>query len=98
MFYERADYLLTDQLFQIKTFNGPCPQVLDFEDVSFPIRAANTQPACNANPLGADYVDRLCSVPSDAIERNFKDGIYDQLDENDLEAIRSGKSDIGSGS
>jgi hypothetical protein len=99
-FYERDDDGKIEALIikKIQTHDGPAPMVEDFEDILFPIRSANLQPPSLANPRGADYVIRLCNTPLDAIERGFKSGLYDLLTEDDMEKIRLGRSDIGSGS
>lgn len=79
------------------TFNGPSFDVPDFEDVVFPVRAANLQPPGPSNPLGAPYVNQICKASVDSIVRNKRSGVYDLLTDEGLELIRAGKSATGSG-
>ncbi len=79
------------------TFNGPSFEVLDFEDVVFPVRSANLQPPGPSNPLGAPYVNRICKASLDSIKRNQRSGVYDLCTDGDLEKIEQAKSATGSG-
>ncbi len=79
------------------TFNGPAFEVLDFEDVVFPVRSANLQPPGPSNPLGAPYVNRICKASVDSIKRNKRLGIYDLLTDEDITKIEDASSSTGSG-
>lgn len=97
-FYERDDEKLEAVLtYEARTFDGPAIEILDFEDVVPSSRAANLQPKCAANPLGASSVSRICKISLDAIRRGRKSGLYDRLDDTGMEAIEHGKSPVGSG-
>ncbi len=97
-FYDRDDgrieFCITRRA---TTFNGPSFEVLDFEDVVFPVRSANLQPPGPSNPLGAPYVNRICKASLDSIKRNKRAGIYDLLTDEDLETIEQAKSATGAG-
>jgi len=79
------------------TFNGPAFEVLDFEDVVFPVRSANLQPPGPSNPLGAAYVNRFCTASLDTIKRRIESGVYDLAKKKDFETIKVSKSSVGSG-
>mgnify|MGYP001585403915 FL=1 len=97
-FYEREDGKLEAHIsYSAIVFDGPAPQVLDWEDVVFPVRSGNLQPAAPENPYGAPYVDRICKMSLDAIKRGMEDRTYDQLSEEDFEEIKNAKSATGSG-
>ncbi len=81
---------------QATTHDGPVVQILDFEDVVFPVRCANLQPITESNPGGAPYVNTLFSVSLDTIRRRMDDGTYDQLTEEDWDDIKAGRSGAGS--
>jgi hypothetical protein len=82
----------------VRTFDGPAPQVLDFEDVVFPVRSANLQPPSGANPHGAPHVHHICTIGLDAIRRRMDGGEFDLLTEEDWDAIKGAKSPAGDGS
>lgn len=97
-FYEREDGKIEAVIIAIaRTFDGPSFDVLDFEDVVFPPRSGSLQPPGPANPHGAPYVSLLCRASLDSIVRRVKNGTYDQVDDEDLQAIINGKSQAGSG-
>jgi len=79
------------------TFNGPTFEVLDFEDIVFPVRSANLQPPSPSNPMGAPYVNRFCTASLDTIKRRIESGVYDLAKKKDVEKIKASKSNIGSG-
>ena len=79
------------------TYNGPTFEVLDFEDVVFPVRSANLQPPGPSNPLGAPYVNRLCTASLDTIKRRIETGVYDLAKKKDFDTIKASKSVVGSG-
>ncbi len=79
------------------TFNGPSMEVLDFEDVVFPVRSANLQPPSPQNPLGAAYVNVICTATVDSIERGRESKFYDLVSDEDMENIRNSKSAVNSG-
>lgn len=81
----------------VRTFDGPCPQVPDFEDIVFPVRSGNLQPPSGANPHGAPYFHHICKTDIDAISRRMANGTYDLLTEDEFEAVKTGKSPVGSG-
>lgn len=97
-FYDRDDGKMEAHIsYTSVTFDGPSIDVMDFEDVVFPARSANLQPPGPENPHGAAWVDRICKTTVDAIKVGKSNGLYDQLTDEDLEAIVEGKSLIASG-
>lgn len=97
-FYELDDGKLEAVIVKkVRIHDGPAWEILDFEDVVFPVRSGNLQPPGPANPHGAPYVDRICKASLDSIRRRMKSGTYDLLSEEDFETIKAGKSPIASG-
>ena len=97
-FFERDDGKIEAHIaYTTMTFDGPITEILDWEDVVFPIRSANLNPPTASNPNGAPYVNRICRTSLDTIRRKMKDGTYSLLTEEDFEAIKEEKDDIGSG-
>jgi len=97
-FYDRDDGRVEVVITQQQTtFNGPAVEILDFEDVVFPVRSGNLQPPGPANPYGAPYVNRLCKASLDSIKRRKVNGTYDLLTDDGIEAIVAGRSATGSG-
>ena len=97
-YYELDDGKLEAELiYNVTAHDGPVVEVLDFEDVVFPLRSANLQPPSPANPLGAPYVARLCVENLDSIKRHKRSGIYDLLKEDDLDKIIASQSSVGTG-
>ena len=82
---------------KVRAFDGPDPQVLDFEDVVIAPRSANLQPPNAANPLGAIWVDHIQKTQVDSIRRRMDDGTYDLITEKEWDIIKTGKSATGSG-
>lgn len=97
-FYELEDGKLEANLtFSAVTFDGPSFEALDYEDVLYPARSANTQPPTASNPLGAEYVARFCKVSLDTIRRRMDDGTYNLLKKDDWTAIENSTSSTASG-
>ena len=97
-YYELDDGKLEAELiYNVTAYDGPVVEVLDFEDVVFPLRSANLQPPLSANPLGASYVSRLCVENLDSIKRHKRSGVYDLLTDEDLDKIEASQSSIGTG-
>ena len=97
-YYELDDGKLEAELiYNVVAHDGPIVEILDFEDVVFPLRSANLQPPSPANPLGAPYVVRLCVEDLDSIKRHKKNGAYDLLTDEDFDKIVASQSSIGTG-
>ena len=80
------------------THDGPVVRVLDFEDVSFPVRSENLQPPSPSNPNGAPYFDISFTVNIDTIKRRVADHTYDLVTDEDMEKIEQSVSSAGSDS
>ena len=97
-FYDRDDGRIQAHLgYQTETYDGPVPEILDFEDIVFPIRSGSLQPPGPENPYGAPYVNRICKLSLDSIKRAMADGTYDLLSDEDFELIQAGESATSSG-
>lgn len=97
-FFDREDGKMEAHIaYTAVTFDGPSVEVMDFEDVVFPVRSANLQAPGPENPYGAPWVDRICKTSVDVIKRGFDSGLYDQLTQEDLDSIIEGKTLVGSG-
>ena len=97
-FYDLDDGKLEAGLtYTARTFDGPCFEALDYEDVLYPARSANTQPPSASNPLGAQYIARFCKVSLDTIRRRMNDGTYDLLKKDDWSAVENSTSSTASG-
>lgn len=83
---------------KVETYNGPAIEVQDLEDIVVPLRSSNLQPPGAENPHGAPYVFRLCTARMDEIRRRAKDGTYDMLSDEDVDAIDASKSAVSYGS
>ncbi len=70
-----------------EVFNGPCPQVLDWEDVIYPARCANLQPPGPSNPGGAPHVIIQNYPQLDEIRRLKESGFYNLLTDEDLDKM-----------
>jgi hypothetical protein len=99
-FYEMEDLKIQACITtEVTTHDGPSIRVLDFEDVVYPVRAANLQPPSATNPNGAPHFDILFNVSLDTIQRRWKDKTYDQMDEEgeDWKKINASQSQAASG-
>ena len=67
-------------------YDGPKPQVLEYDDVFYPPRSANLQPPSPSNPRGAKYVVVRSFPHPDEIKRLAKSGFY-TVDAETLEAL-----------
>lgn len=81
----------------IRIFDGPAPQIVDYEDIVRPARCANLQPPNGANPHGAPYFHHICKIDLNTINRRAADGTFDLLSKDDLKEIKEGRSPTGSG-
>ena len=70
-------------------YDGPTFIVHELEDLVAPMRSVNLQPVSAQNPFGAPWVARIVRVDLDSIRRGQKDGTYDLLNKEDLEAIEA---------
>lgn len=61
-------------------FDGPCPIVLDDDDILAPPRCANLQIPTPSNPRGAAHVIMRLPINADTIKRLIKEGVYDAVD------------------
>ena len=68
-------------------FDGPTMLPLALEDIVVPMRCENTQPVSTQNPTGAPWVAHLAKVSVDVIRQRIRDGIYDMLEEADLDDV-----------
>lgn len=92
-FYERDDDKLEAHIaWQAVSHDGPAILVDDLEDIVVPRRSANAQPPSAMNPHGARYICRLGRATVDDIRRRWKDGTYDLLTEEDMDAIAAAQS------
>ncbi len=73
-------------------FDGPRPQVLDYDDVLYPADAANLQIPGPSNPDGASHVIVRSRPTVDEIRRLEKQGIYDLMDKEDLKKLPNAQS------
>ena len=73
----------------VEIFNGPRPMVIDYEDILYPIRAANLQIPGPSNPGGAAHVILEDHPSIDEIKRLQKNKFYDLLSPEDMEKIES---------
>lgn len=64
---------------EVQVYDGPRVQVMDYDDVFHPVRAANLQPPGPSNPGGAQHVVLRTFPTVDEIERLRKSGYYDLL-------------------
>lgn len=97
-FYDTADQKIEACIVKpATTHDGPVIRVLDFEDVTFPVRSENLQPPSPSNPNGAPYFDVRFTVNLDTIKRRMEDKTYDLMTEDDWKAIQQSKSGAGSG-
>jgi len=97
-FFERDDNKLEAYLsYRTTVYDAPSIQVVDFEDIVFPVRSANLQPTGADNPYGAPWVNMICKASVDEIKRGKDTGWYDLLTKDDLKAITEGRSPVGSG-
>ncbi|MDZ4347035.1 MAG: hypothetical protein U1E51_31880 [Candidatus Binatia bacterium] len=97
-FYDRNDGKLEACITSKQTvYDGPIIEVEDLEDIVFPLRCANLQPQSASNPRGAAWVFRLCTTTMDQIRRRKKDGVYDLLTAEDLQAISTTKRSTATG-
>ena len=69
------------------TYDGPVFLPMLLEDLVAPMRSENLQPVTEENPNGAPWVARFSRVRVDEIRRGTETGFYDQLTEEDLDAI-----------
>lgn len=70
-------------------YDGPTFLVHELEDIVAPMRSANLQSISLQNPFGAPWVARIVRTDTDSIRRGQKDGTYDLLNKEDLEAIET---------
>lgn len=74
-------------------FEGPSPQVKDFEDVLYPTRASNLQIPGPSNPGGSSHVILVDYPTIDEIKRLIKAGFYDQAKVDDLKGLTDDPGD-----
>ena len=72
-----------------ETFNGPCPIVIDWDDIAHPAKAENLQRPSASNPKGAAHVTIRFPVTIDEIKRHRKSGYYDLLSDDDMKTLES---------
>lgn len=84
-FYTRDNDEVELVLIQQKSvFDGPRPTVLEWQDVLYPVRAANLQPPGPANPRGASHVILRSYPHLDEIKRLVDSGFYDLVSDEDM--------------
>lgn len=76
------------------TFDGPCPQVLDYDDVLFPVEAGNLQIPGPANSNGASHVIVRSFPTVNEIRRLAKQGVYDLVTEDELKSLDKVQSTV----
>lgn len=69
--------------------DGPSFLPHALEDIVVPMRSENCQPVSSANPMGAPWIARTVKVNLDTIRRRRKDGTYDLISDEDLDAIEA---------
>ena len=74
---------------EVEVFNGPRPIIKDIDEVLHPWRASNLQAPSPSNPGGAGHVILVDYPTVDEISRLFKNGTYDLMNKEDLEAMES---------
>lgn len=85
--YDRDDTKIEVLIrWEATVFDGPAVTVHELEDIVLPVRCENPQPVTPSNPFGAPWVARLVRVNMDHVRRMQRNGTYDQLDREDVEA------------
>lgn len=71
----------------MRLFDGPCFLPKQLEDIVVPARSSNLQMPGPSNPGGADHVTMVDYPSWDEIKRLHQQGYYDQLTQEDVDAI-----------
>jgi hypothetical protein len=83
-FYTVGKMIEMDAQKTVKVFEGPCPMVMDYEDILAPTRCANLQIPSPSNPNGAAHVVMVSYPTVDEIKRLVKSGFYDLVTDEEL--------------
>ena len=74
---------------EVEVFNGPRPIIKGIDEVLHPWRAGNLQAPSPSNPNGSGHVILVDYPTVDEIKRLHKNGTYDLMTKEDLEAMES---------
>lgn len=96
-FYTVGKKIEMDAQKTVKVFEGPCPMVVDYEDILAPTRCANLQIPSPSNPNGAAHVVMVSYPTLDEIKRLVKSGFYDLVSEEDLAKLTAAENDETTG-
>lgn len=83
-FYTTADRVEMTAEEMVRVYDGPRVIVKNWEDVLYPVRAANLQPPGPSNPNGASHVILVETPTIDEIQRLHSSGFYNLLTAKEL--------------
>lgn len=86
-FYTRDDAVEMVVRREVTVYDGPRIILKEWDDVLFPARAANLHIPSPSNPHGAAHVILVDHPTVDEVRRLAEQGIYDRLDEDQLDAL-----------